>query len=278
MTYQIEYAYVSHTGKVRANNEDNFWCCGCNMPWENQGTGGIQSGTAVEKDAPVLAVLDGMGGESHGEMAAFVAARELGDFRKKQIKKLQKEPERFALEVCSSMNKAVCEYEEENKISSMGTTLAMMVFGENSFCACNLGDSRIYSFLNGEFHRISTDHVLGRGRFGKAPLLQYLGLDEENLLLEPSVEILEFQPGMRFLLCSDGLTDMLQEKEIAELMSKEEPVSQTVELLLECALQKGGRDNITIVMGEVTAREKQNRFIKWLKKLEKRKKVKGDVL
>ena len=275
MAYQIDYAYVSHTGKVRANNEDNFWCCGRNIPWENQGTGGIQCGSAVNGEFPVLAVFDGMGGESSGEMAAYVASEELGCFRKQKKKILRKEPESFAREACSSMNQAVCRYGEENRIYSMGTTLAMLAFGESSFCACNLGDSRIYSVTEGRFRQISTDHVLGRGRFGKAPLLQYLGIDEESMMLEPSVEPVEYQSGMRFLLCSDGVTDMLSDGEIADLMAREESVDRTVEFILERALQKGGKDNITIILCEVGIKEKQSRFLGWLEKL---KKVKGDTL
>ena len=64
MAYQIDYAYTCHTGKVRANNEDNFWCCGVRLPVHNQGVDGILAGHTQHWQLPVLAVFDGMGGES----------------------------------------------------------------------------------------------------------------------------------------------------------------------------------------------------------------------
>ena len=60
MAYQIDYAYTCHTGKVRANNEDNFWCCGVRLPVHNQGVDGILAGHTQHWQLPVLAVFDGM--------------------------------------------------------------------------------------------------------------------------------------------------------------------------------------------------------------------------
>ena len=78
MAYQIDYAYTCHTGKVRTNNEDNFWCCGVRLPVHNQGVDGILAGHTLHWQLPVLAVFDGMGGESCGEMAASAAVEALG--------------------------------------------------------------------------------------------------------------------------------------------------------------------------------------------------------
>ena len=63
MAYQIDYAYTCHTGKVRTNNEDNFWCCGVRLPVHNQGVDGILAGHTQHWQLPMLAVFDGMGGE-----------------------------------------------------------------------------------------------------------------------------------------------------------------------------------------------------------------------
>ena len=60
MAYQIDYAYTCHTGKVRVNNEDNFWCCGVRLPVHNQGVDGILAGHTQHWQLPVLAVFDGM--------------------------------------------------------------------------------------------------------------------------------------------------------------------------------------------------------------------------
>ena len=67
MSYQINYAYTCHTGKVRRNNEDNFWCCGDLLPASNNGMEEIHTGTCPREKLPTLAVFDGMGGESQGE-------------------------------------------------------------------------------------------------------------------------------------------------------------------------------------------------------------------
>ena len=66
MAYQIDYAYTCHTGKVRTNNEDNFWCCGVRLPVHNQGVDGILAGHTQHWQLPMLAVFDGMGGEITG--------------------------------------------------------------------------------------------------------------------------------------------------------------------------------------------------------------------
>ena len=84
MAYQIKYAYTCHIGKIRNNNEDNFWCCGEFLNAQNQGMSHIQSGCRKQSELPVMAVFDGMGGESCGEMAAFLAAESCGMHYKEQ--------------------------------------------------------------------------------------------------------------------------------------------------------------------------------------------------
>ena len=77
------------------------------------------------------------------------------------------------------------------------------------------------------------------------------GMEEENLQLEPSISRQEIKIGDRFLLCSDGITDMLSDGEIADILSRDIPVAKTVEILVDRALKKGGRDNITVVLCEI---------------------------
>ena len=149
MAYQIDYAYTCHTGKVRTNNEDNFWCCGVRLPVHNQGVDGILAGHTQHWQLPVLAVFDGMGGESCGEMAASAAVEALGGFYEENKKSLKKEPVVFLTGACANMNEAVCRYSRENRISSLGTTMALLSFSEKAIYACNLGDSRIYRHFQG---------------------------------------------------------------------------------------------------------------------------------
>lgn len=263
MAYQIEYAYTCHMGKVRNNNEDNFWCCGEKLDSENKGMNHVGSGRMKQTESPLLAVFDGMGGESCGEMAAFLAAQSCGQYYKEKKQEISEHPEQFLNELCTTMNHAVCHYGQENKINSMGTTAAMLIFGKEEVYSCNLGDSRVYAVSpEGQLRQLSWDHVLGGGRFGKPPLTQYLGIPEESMGLEPTIVSQNIEIGTRYLICSDGITDMLSDDEIAEILTKEIPVSETVELLVERALEKGGRDNITAILCELMEQEKN-----WLKKL-----------
>lgn len=273
MAYQIEYAYTCHIGKLRANNEDNFWCCGDTLPADNKGTEKIQTGIISGDRIPAMAVFDGMGGESRGEMAAFLASEEFGRYYDENRRDIKKEPDAFIEGICRNMNDAVCRYGKENRINSMGTTMAMLVFAPDALYACNLGDSRIYQSDEGEFRQISTDHVLGGGRFGKAPLTQYLGIADEQIMLEPSVAEIEYKAGNKYLLCSDGVTDMLSDEEMADILTREGSPQEMVELLLERALSKGGRDNVTIILCEVNRLESKDRMRMWAEHLRKKIRV-----
>ena len=265
MAYQIEYAYTCHIGKIRNNNEDNFWCCGDSLEAQNQGMSHIRSGYMKQSEYPLLAVFDGMGGESCGEMAAFLAAEACGEHFKTAKDGIRNDPEEFLNEICESMNQAICDYGRTNKINSMGTTAALLAFAEDAVYSCNLGDSRIYKSDREKFCQISQDHVLGRSLFGKAPLTQYLGMEEENLQLEPSISRQEIKIGDRFLLCSDVITDMLSDGEIADILSRDIPVAKTVEILVDRALKKGGRDNITVVLCEIMEQPRNmfRRVLNW---------------
>ena len=267
MEYQIECAYTCHTGNVRANNEDNFWCFGESLPVNNEGTEGILAKIISGSRVPVMAVFDGMGSESCGEVAAFLASEEFGRFYNANKRMLRDMPEDFIDGACRRMNQAVCQYSVDNHIQSMGSTLAMILFTPESMFACNLGDSRIYLLDSGRMRQISTDHVLDGRMIGKAPLTQYLGLPEELQMLEPSVAEIEHKEGYRYLLCSDGVTDMLSDREIEEILAQDAGLSQIVSMLLDRALQKGGRDNVTIVLCEVQKIPQGSRLKKWLRVL-----------
>lgn len=274
MTYRINYAYTCHPGRVRSNNEDNFWCCGKNLPVQNMGMEEICCNMRLRESLPVLMVFDGMGGESQGEMAAYLALEKFGKYYKQNKGMLRRRPEEFLLEACQSMNQAVCSYSASNRISAMGTTIALIAFAKKSIHICNLGDSRIYRQNQGNIQQLSTDHVLRSYMFGKAPLTQFLGVEESDMKLEPFIKTLEYQAGDRYLLCSDGVTDMLSDQEIEEIMASVDSVQETVQLLRDKALEKGGRDNTTIILCEVQHEDHPLRT--WFQ--QNKKENEGDVL
>jgi protein phosphatase len=264
MAYQIKYAYTSHTGKVRANNEDNFWCCGNYMPAENQGIEGIVEGNKNVLMQPLFAVFDGMGGESCGEMAAYLAAKACGKWKQKHKMHRPKSKEEALSELCREMNEAVCIYARENKIQSMGSTAALLLFDQDGGCACNLGDSSIYEWKEGTLKKVSTDHVLKTNLFGKAPLTQFLGIPEESMILEPSMVPVQLVPGARYLICTDGVTDMLSNRELEQILSSGKSPEMAVQEILNRAIAEGGKDNTTMIVCEIT--EKRNLFSGWLDK------------
>lgn len=124
--------------------------------------------------------------------------------------------------------------------------------------ACNLGDSRIYRHFQGKLQQISTDHVISGKMLGKAPLTQYLGFQEENMALEPSIVEIGYQTGSSYLICSDGVTDMLSDEEIQEILSKTGTAEEKVEELLEMALSRGGRDNVTMILAQINGYEEKS--------------------
>jgi len=117
-----------------------------------------------------------------------------------------------------------------------------------------VGDSPAYFFREGRLSLISVPHTNYRllelqGAKGMKPsLTQFLGLDEEDVLIEPHIQRGVLQKGDRILLCSDGLTDMIKDEEIESIMKRRADAGQCVRILLEEALHKGGRDNITIIL------------------------------
>ena len=185
-----------------------------------------------------MAVFDGMGGESCGEMAAFLASDEFGRYYRANRRTLRDIPELFIDGVCESMNQAVCRYAAENHIQSMGTTLAMTYLHRN-LCLCVIWETAGFIFLMRKLSPgIKQIIFWGKGGLGKAPLTQYLGVPEELQRLEPAVLEIEHKEGNRYLMCSDGVTDMLSDGEIAGYPFDEKQLRETVELLLNRALQK----------------------------------------
>ena len=257
MNDMIQYAYTSQIGKRRGNNEDNFWVNGEQLPMINNGTENVLEGTVSPDAFTALAVFDGMGGERCGEAASFLAAQEFGHYCAENQASAGQDPEKFIQDLCESMNRKILDYAGQEHIGSMGSTAAMIFFSSSEIYAANLGDSRIYRFSGKRLEQVSEDHVLSGNFLGKAPLTQFLGLqEEEGFSIEPSVCRLRHGESFRILLCSDGLTDMVPEDRIAGRLEENKSVKETVETLLADALENGGKDNVTILLLEVPENQK----------------------
>ncbi len=256
MGLRIESACNCNIGRVRVNNEDNFYFAGRILPVENKGLKASVSLEAPLSGEVVFGIFDGMGGEKFGEEASYAAAKTAVEKREELSGYVL--PARDCLNsLLDAMNRAVCGRAEELKASRMGTTAVMMLFSGNYAYVANLGDSRAFRLRNGELLQLSVDHtdaafLQGQGIAGRRPrLTQHLGIPPEEMVLEPYIAKGEIREGDRYLLCSDGLTDMLSNMEICALMNEAGSICSLTDKLVEAALEKGGRDNVTVIAVQV---------------------------
>jgi protein phosphatase len=265
MGYQINYTVSCHTGNIREKNQDNFWCQGSFLEKDNEGLPKVLTGSVYNGVEPAFVVFDGLGGEEQGEVAAYLATKEFDSCYKKRLQEKKKDLKIFLKEASVAMNDSICSYAKENHIRSMGTTTAIIIFGKSEVVCCNLGDSRVYQLRKGALEQISKDHVTTYSQGRKAPLTQHLGIPETEFLLEPYMVKRAYEQGDRYLICSDGLTDMLGDEEIGRFLVEGE-VEEAARELLEQALKRGGRDNITVIICEVneykSAFDKVKRLVK----------------
>lgn len=247
--YQISVACGCDIGRVRARNEDNIYLNGRTLEQNNRGLKGILTAKYLLDTEKCFAVFDGMGGEQAGDAAAFTAARALRAGQER-LQEYVVRPSAFLKQACSEMNDAVCAGCEALPYGRMGTTVAALLFTAEEVYACNLGDSRIYRLRGRVLTQMSVDDsepVPEGAGHGKPPLTQYLGVFPDELTLVPHLVKSELKPGDFYLLCSDGLTDLLPNVMIADCIRQHTSVRQITEHLLRAALQNGGRDNVSVI-------------------------------
>ena len=249
MRYLIQAACGCHIGKVRKNNEDNFYFDGKCLERENTGLKHPACLEETLKNGFSVAVFDGMGGESYGEYASYAAARQMQQTQRTLADFLIPE-KNYLLRLTAQLDRAVNRVQQEMRTDRVGSTMAGLYFSGRYVYVCNVGDSRAYRLRNGEFLQLSVDHVEKRpGRENrKAPLTQYLGFGSEEILLEPHIAKGEIMREDVYLLCSDGLTDMLSNLDISDILLKNVDAETWVQELIDAAMERGGRDNITAIV------------------------------
>ncbi len=244
MRYKILYDCITHTGRVRSVNQDNFACFGRYMHAGNAGQTFPLQGICHSDDTPLFGVFDGMGGEQFGEEASYLAAR--------QGAKLEtgRDCKKALLRLCRDANLEICDFAETNHINSMGTTAAMLVFQGRHAHICNIGDSKVFRLRDGILEQLSKDHLCIAAYGMKPALSQSLGIPPEKMRLDPFYRREDCRDGDLYLICSDGLTDMLTHEEIQAVLASASGSSAIVRLL-EMALANGGKDNTTIILCKV---------------------------
>lgn len=242
-------------GQHRGNNEDNFYLNGMYKPLDLVDKPYHLSGETEQVAA--VAVCDGMGGDSYGEYAAWIAASGLSGQRWEEMGQAQV----FAL--IQRLNESICQ-QADHRHCRMGSTLVLAVLRGHRAEVYNLGDSRAYLCSGGRLTQLSQDHTVeqslrcmgvpaGSRRSGQQ-LTQHLGMAQEEFILEPFCSETALAPGDRLLLCSDGLTEQMSEEQITWLLSDGAPADIQALRLTREAERSGGRDNITALVVAVDQR------------------------
>ena len=255
---KIFFSCRSEVGFVRKNNEDNFYCNG-----EILNKGKIFINGTVESSC-IFAVCDGMGGEAHGELASLITVNVLKEHAKniKSAISLSENVDEAVQIFITDANNKICKIMRENSFR-MGTTIALVVISDNSVMAYNIGDSRIYKFHNNVISQISVDHTVAEQKIkmglltkeearhdkSKHVLTRCIGVFEDEMILTPDIiPSFNIEDKLRLLLCSDGLTDMLSDQQIQDILLANIDSKSAVNILVDSALQNGGRDNITCLL------------------------------
>lgn len=256
----IKSAGMTHIGKVRLKNEDNFYIN--KMYREDVGENIKAAEDQVIRNHYTYAVCDGMGGESYGEMASLDALKVLREYDNQNIRE-------NIYQYINVANEAVCSISNSRRVGTTGTTLAMFVSDGITADLLNIGDSRIYIFRNGLLEKCSKDHtqaqdLIDAGVMSEADarkskqshiLTQHLGIPEDEFIVEPHIcSNVKLVKDDIFLLCSDGLTDMITISDIREIIKVncEKTPKDIVSRLIKCALDNGGKDNVTAIIVKVS--------------------------
>ncbi len=263
---RYESCVITDVGR-RKNNEDNFYCNGYYKA-ETSLNNDVYTDRSYSSNN-LYSVCDGMGGEEYGEKASLIAVSALDKYKRKDMRSNIKA-------YVSEANQGICELIRSNGGIRSGSTVAILGIDRGKATAYNIGDSRVYLLRNGELTQLSQDHTKveqlcrmgaitkeeARSHKDRHIITQHLGLFPDEIELSPYIsEETAIEPGDKFLLCSDGLTDMLDDASISSILGEDISCKAAVEALVDTALKNGGKDNITaqlIVCNEI---DKKSRIL-----------------
>jgi len=232
----------SDTGLIRKNNEDSF---------------------LIEPRMGFCTVADGMGGAAAGEVASNIFVNTASEFLSlpepgsaERISTLVQKTFRIA-------NQRILEHvtaHPEHK--GMGCTAEVLAFSDTGFVLGHIGDSRTYRMRNSELKQISKDHSLVQDQLDQGLITsqQAQKHPHRNVILRAvgisesvSLDLIrgKIYPGDLFLLCSDGLTDMVGDERILQELKTNTELPQCADILIDLAKQAGGKDNITVVLARI---------------------------
>jgi serine/threonine protein phosphatase PrpC len=242
-TLPFRYGAASHIGMVREQNEDAY---------------------ALEPEAGLFVVSDGMGGHQGGEMASRIVVQDLVPVLEVAVARLRRGHPRtirrlLHRHVAQQSREVLLEAHSESGYKDMGATVVLALFHRDRAYIANLGDSRAYRLRQGRLRQLSQDHsvvaeLVEQGHITPTEaetheegnvITRYIGMETRA---RPSVCSFSLRPGDRILLCTDGLTDMVEEGVIAQTLNTEQDCQAACDRLIGLANDGGGVDNTTVVL------------------------------
>ena len=237
----IEYAGSSRIGK-RRRNEDRYY-----LP--------------VEGGPPdLMMVADGMGGHQGGDVASAFGVQVACD---SILHSRGKDPGERLVETVREANRVIFrESLEKLEYDGMGTTMTLALTEKKKWFIAHVGDSRAYAYENGVIRQVTEDHSLvaemekaGSITHAQARIHPHRNIITRAVGTEPEIDVDLYEvpmlPGQVLMLCSDGLTDPIDDDELAQMLGSGAALSEIAETLVYMAENLGGKDNITVVLARV---------------------------
>jgi protein phosphatase len=264
----IDYHAITHPGKVRQNNEDAYLVSA--LDGEEPLVNGLRANSPIRQNGILAAVADGMGGAASGEIAsreglASVAVNLFGHWgRLPAATAVEADLLRALRHAAEAASAAVQSYAEMDRASrGMGSTLTAAVVWNGHVFVAQVGDSRAYLFRGGRLVPLTEDQTLVREMVNRGTLTP------EQARVHPQRSVITqalggpdpirvamvkatLRRGDRLLLCTDGLYGDLPDPRMEQILAQGLPAGPTLETMLEEALARGGHDNITALLLELT--------------------------
>lgn len=242
----------SHTGRQRSQNEDTYIC---------------------DTEKSIFLVADGMGGEKYGEVASQITAKTfvklIGPFMNDDDITIpfehHKEQDILMNAIHHAVegaNEAVIAYAEQYKNhKGMGSTLTAAIFSEQSMIVAHVGDSRLYRIEKTQIKQLTEDHTKVQEMVRKQLLTKEEARvhPQRNIItrcigrknrFSPDIFKVDIQENDRFLIASDGLSDMVSDSEIYNIIIENHGIEESAIKLINQANENGGKDNITVILVE----------------------------